>query len=558
MPLLIIGMTMKKENILLWGLVVMFAVMMSLPYIVPHTGLLALFGIVPLLCMERIATLTGKKRIWIYHYSAFVLWNAITTFWVCNATVGGGIFAVLANSLQMSLVFGLFRLSKKKFSGSLPYIFLAVTWIAWERFYFDAEISWPWLVLGNAFGRSTWAIQWYEYTGSLGGSLWIWACNLGLFGLLVSLSDGRISGWNIKARCAAFAGYALLLAGPLAASPAIGSRYKDAMSKGDKLPVMIVQPNIDPYNKFQAMTQDQQNAILEGQIKTALKGRKDKAEGPLLIVAPETFTNDIIVGQFDRSLTWRRFTNLLKAYPDVNMLFGASSYDYIISDEAPSHTARHIRKDLWLESHNSALMIDGSARTDIFHKSKLVVAVEKTPYPALFCRIDDLLGGVMGRCIGQDEITLLDVESTDGQQIPIGCAVCYESVYGEYYTDYIRKGARAMTIITNDAWWGNTPGYRQHLSYASLRAIETRRAIARCANTGISAIISPSGEIIQPTPWWEPAVIEGEIPLRDDITFFVAHGDITGRVCTFVFCLLLLSLAVRFITDQSTPSRRNE
>ena len=105
-----------------------------------------------------------------------------------------------------------------------------------------------------------------------------------------------------------------------------------------------------------------------------------------------------------------------------------------------------------------------------------------------------------------------------------------------------------MTIITNDALWGNTPGYRQHLSYASLRAIETRRAIARCANTGISAIISPSGEITQPTPWWEPAVIEGYIPLRDDITFFVEHGDIIGRVCSFIFCLLLLALAVRFVT----------
>jgi apolipoprotein N-acyltransferase len=131
---------------------------------------------------------------------------------------------------------------------------------------------------------------------------------------------------------------------------------------------------------------------------------------------------------------------------------------------------------------------------------------------------------------------------------PVGCAVCYESIYGEYYTDYIRKGARAMTIITNDAWWGNTPGYRQHLSYASLRAIETRRAIARCANTGISAIISPAGEIIQPTPWWEQAIICGALPLRDDITFFVSHGDITGRLCTFIFLLLLLALVTRLLT----------
>ncbi len=542
---------MKKENILLWGLVLLFAAMMSVPFLIPDTGLLALFGLVPLLCMERIADLSGKKRIWIYHYSAFVIWNAITTFWVCNATVGGGIFAVLANSLQMSLVFGLFRLSKKKFTGSLPYIFLAVAWIAWERFYFDAEISWPWLVLGNSFARTTWAIQWYEITGALGGSLWIWACNLGIFGLLVSISDGSIFYWNRKAKAAALTGIVLLFAGPLAASGIIGKDYKDSMESPDQLPVVIVQPNIDPYNKFQAMTQDQQNALLESQIVSALKDRKaDSITSPLLVVAPETFTSDIVCGDYPRSRTWRRFTSLLQEYPGVNMLFGASSYDYLYQEERPSYTARNLRDGLWVESHNSALMIDGTSRTDIFHKSKLVVAVEHTPYPRIFCPIDDLLGGVMGRCVGQEEINILNVKDIDGQNIPIGCAVCYESVYGEYYTDYVRKGARAMTIITNDAWWGDTPGYRQHLSYASLRAIETRRAIARCANTGISAIIAPSGEILQPTPWWEPAVIESSIPLRDDITFYVSHGDITGRVCTFIFILLLLALCVRFVTKK--------
>lgn len=540
---------MKKENMLIWGLVVLFALMMSAPFIIPHTGILALFGLVPLLCMERIASQLGRKRIWIYHYSAFVLWNAITTFWVCNATVGGGIFAILANSLQMSVIFGLFRVSKKKFSGSLPYIFLATAWIAWERFYFDAEISWPWLVLGNSFARTTWAIQWYEITGALGGSLWIWACNLGLFGLLASLSDGSFFCWNRKAQAASLTGYAAILVIPFIASGCIGKEYRDSIDEGEKLPVVIVQPNIDPYHKFQALTQDEQNAILEGQIASALKDRKaDSTAGPLLIVAPETFTNDIICGEYNRSRTWRRFTNLLKDYPSVNMLFGASSYDYFESSVKPSHTARQLRDGRWVESHNSALMIDGTSRTEIFHKSKLVVAVEMTPYPAIFCKIDDLLGGVMGRCIGQDEISLLNIEGIDGQTVPIGCAVCYESVYGEYYTDYIRKGARAMAIITNDAWWGDTPGYRQHLSYASLRAIETRRAIARCANTGISAIISPSGEITQPTPWWEPAVIKGELPLRSDITFYVAHGDITGRLCTFIFILLLMALGVRFVT----------
>ena len=540
---------MKKDNMLLWGLVVVFALMMSVPFIIPHTGLIALFGLLPLLAMERIADQLGKKRIWVYHYSAFVLWNTFTTFWVCNATVGGGIFAILANSLQMSLVFGLFRISKKKFTGALPYIFLAAAWIAWERFYFDAEISWPWLVLGNSFACTTWAIQWYELTGALGGSLWIWACNLGLFGLLVSLSDGRFFQWNSKAQAASGIGYISMLVIPILISFHIGKEYKDAMDAPKQLPVVIVQPNIDPYNKFQAMTQDEQNAILEGQLSSALKDRKsDSTAAPLLVVAPETFTSDIICGEYMRSRTWRRFTSFLKDYPSVNMLFGASSYDYFDSPERPSHTARQLNNGTWVESHNSALMIDGTARTEIFHKSKLVVAVEKTPYPAIFCRIDDLLGGVMGRCVGQEEITLLNVKGANGENIPVGSAVCYESVYGEYYTDYVRKGAQAMTIITNDAWWGDTPGYRQHLSYASLRAIETRRAIARCANTGISAIISPSGKILQPTPWWEPAIIKGQLPLRNDITFFVSHGDITGRICSFIFVLLLPALAVRFIT----------
>ena len=306
-------MGMKKENILIWGLAVLFAVLASVPYIVPHTGWISLTALLPLLCMERVATLLEKKRVWVYHYSAFVLWNAITTFWVCNATVGGGLFAVFANALQMSLIFGLFRLSKRHFKGALPYIFLMVTWIAWERFYFDAEISWPWLVLGNSFARTIWAIQWYEFTGALGGSLWIWLANLSLFGILVALSDGSIFRWNGKARSAAAIWTVAILTVPFIVSSVVSKKYKDSMNSDEQLEVLIVQPNIDPYNKFQAMTQDQQNAIIEQQINKALAYRaSDSLATELLIVAPETFTSDIIVGQYDRSRTWRRFTKMLR------------------------------------------------------------------------------------------------------------------------------------------------------------------------------------------------------------------------------------------------------
>lgn len=527
----------KKNRILLWGLVVLFAVLMSIPFIVPHCGWTALFGLVPLLCMEKIASGSGVRRVWIFHYSAFVLWNAVTTFWVCMATVGGGIFAVLANALQMSLVFGLFRWSRKYFSGALPYLFLAALWIAWERMYFGAQISWPWLTLGNSFARTVSLVQWYEWTGSLGGSLWIWASNLAIFGLMCALADGRWNYWNIKAKSAAVAGTVLIFFAPMVTSRVIYSNYAET---DEPMEVAVLQPNIDPYHKFGGMSRDEQNALLEGQIRQVMKSRDSSH---VLLLAPETFTSDIIINDYSRSRTWTRFRRVLEDYPGASLLFGASAVDVVRSEEKPSHTARRWGED-WYESRNSAIIMDGTGRTEVYHKSKLVVGVELTPFPAFFCKVDDLLGGVMGRNVGQDHPTVLNTR--DG--VPVGCAVCYESVYGDFCRGYVLAGADAMTVITNDAWWGDTPGYRQHLSYSSLRAIELRRDIARCGNTGISAIINQRGDIIAQTPWWEKAELCGSINLNRKQTFFVRNGDIVGRLCTFVAGLLALSLLVRILT----------
>ena len=526
--------------------VILFVSLMSLPFLVPHTGALALIGIVPLLCMERIATLEGMKRVWIWHYTAFVLWNAVTTFWVCNATVGGGIFAVLANAFQMSLVFGIFRWSKKTLNGALPYILLAMLWTAWEKYYLTAaQISWPWLVLGNAFARTTSLAQWYEFTGTLGGSVWIWACNLSVFGLLTALSDGSWNRFNAKAKAASAGGCLLVFSAPMVLSMLMYSSYSET---SDPVETVILQPDIDPYSKFQSMPQAQQNIILLDQLSSALIERKDSSSA-LLAVAPETFTGDIVTGDYEASPTWRRFRSFLSGYPGVNLLFGASSHSYIDAPEAPSATARKVGEDRWRESHNSALIMDGSGETQIYHKSKLVVAVEMTPYPKFFCKIDDLLGGVMGRCVGQKEVSLLNCVRRNStgitETIPVGCAVCYESVYPEHCAEYVRKGAEILTVITNDAWWGDTPGYRQHFSYARLRAIETRRDIIRSANTGISGIIDQKGDVVTESGWWEPDVIRSHANLNSRMTYFVQYGDVAGRLCVFFSFFLLLATAVR-------------
>ena len=572
---------MRKPYGALWILAALSAVLLSLPWLVPHCGFLALFGLVPLLCAERVATQNDVRHFWIWHYSCFVLWNAITTFWVCNATVGGGIFAVLANALQMSLVFGLFRLSKKRLSGILPYLFLAFAWIAWERWYLvSAQISWPWLVLGNTFAGSLRSIQWYEFTGTLGGSLWIWAANLSFFGLMVSILEGTWFRWNRLSKWTSVLATLLAFAMPFAASAYIWNHFQED-SEGS-VEVLIAQPNFDPYEKFESLSQKQQTEILLGQFDEALASASARsgafagaaADGQVgaswrgLLIAPETFTSDIWLNSIPESPTWKSFQTFLHGQPGANLLFGASTYKYYPQRSAPSILARESGSG-WVENRNSAFVTDASGRIDVFHKSKLVVGVEMTPYPKVFVPIDNMLGGVMGRCIGQKDISCLhytgEVEATGAASgaasdaldsgtgsVPFGCAVCYESVYPEYCTGYVREGAQFMTIITNDAWWGDTPGYRQHASYASLRAIELRRDIARCGNTGISGIINQRGEYLSHSDWWQRQTLAGKVNLSSRQTFFVRHGDIVGRISTFAFLLLLAWMLVAFLL----PRRR--
>lgn len=536
-----------RNKLLLWIFVLLFAVLMSIPWLVPHMGVLALVGFLPLLLADDIATQLKMKHFWVYSYAAFVLWNAFTTFWVCNATVGGGIFAVLANALQMCLIWGVFRLGKKRLGGVLPYVLLAVMWIAWERFYYSADISWPWLVLGNAFARSTRLVQWYSVTGTLGGSLWIWTVNLSLYGILSALSDGHVFRWNVFARVSAVLGIALVLAGPIVTSRVMYNRYSP-VSEG-KVDVVIGQPNFDPYHKFESMTQAEQDSVLVGLFDKALEGRDGSKA---LLLAPETFTSSMFLDRIPENVTMKDFQPLLQKYSDAEILFGASTYEYHDTRSAPLLSYPY--GDGWLTSYNSAVLTNASGETQIYHKSRLVVGTEKTPFPKLFvpldnwlCKVLKMRGPLIARCIGQDApSTLVMKDST-----PLGCAVCYESVYPEFCTGYVKAGAKAMTVITNDAWWGNTPGYKQHLSYSRLRAIELRRDIARCGNTGISCFIDQRGDIAQQGPWWEECTLQGTINLNSEQTPFVRYGDIVGRVCTLAFLLLLALLIVRLFLPRS-------
>ncbi|MBQ0093044.1 MAG: apolipoprotein N-acyltransferase [Bacteroidales bacterium] len=519
-------------------LVLLFAVLMSLPWLVPHMGWVALFAFVPLLCLDRLADFARPKRFFLWYFAAFLLWNAATTFWVCNATVGGGIAAMVVNASIMSVIWLLFRLSKKKFSGIVPYIFLAVLWIAWERTFFNTQISWPWLTLGNAFARTTTLVQWYEVTGVLGGSLWIWGVNLGLFALMVNLSNGNFASWNLRCRIAL-----PLLLGLFILVPAVGSELRYSTYTEDNcgtVNVVVGQTNFDPYQKYTSVTQTRQNAALLEQF---AKGMENNSSASTLLIAPESFTADVCINDVNSGPSVQTFLSFLENYPGSEMLIGASTYEMFYRNSAPSPLARSFGPGRWYETHNSALLLSNTREPQIYHKSKLVVGTELMPFPRILAPIDDALGGVLARCVPQKEISVMHLQDNT----PFGCAICYESVYGDFCTGYARKGAQFLAVITNDGWWGDTPGYRQHFSYSRLRAIELRRDIARSANTGISAIINQRGDVVEETGWWVPDYISSSVNCSQKITPFARWGDVTGRVCSLAALLLLALLLCRFL-----------
>ena len=540
-----------KQNKTLALLMVLFTALISLPYLVPHLGFLSLIAFVPLLCAERIATISGKKRFFWWYFAAFLAFNLATTWWVCKATVGGGLFASFYSALFMSAIFAVFRVARKRFSGIVPYIFLAAAWIAWERFNLtQAQLSWPWLILGNAFGRSVSLVQWYEITGALGGSLWVWLSNIAVFSLLVSLSDGRWWRWNTKARVAAIVSTVLVTLGPAIASEIRFATYEERSDAGT-LDVVLAQSNFDPWHKLHYTPQSEQNAQVIGLFEKHLHSREN-SDSLLLMLIPESFSSDIWLNDPEAAPTWRSFSALVASQANANLIFGASTHEAFRRASAPSPLARQMKDGTWYQSYNTAFITDGVTYSDHRNKCKLVVGAESTPYPKIFAPIDDMLGGLMGRCVPDRRARCFEIRGRgeDDRRLRTGVAICYESIYPELCKQYVDDGAQMLSVITNDGWWGDTPGYRQHFSYSRLRAIELRRDVARCANTGISGFINQRGDVVSQSGWWVPDVLESKVNLSSEKTFFATYGDIVGRVCTFVCLMLLALLIVKTITKK--------
>lgn len=484
---------------------------------------------------------------WFYLYHVFVLWNILNTYWVANAALMPAFVAIWLNSFFMLIPWWLARKTRLMFPilGWWP---LLVYWVAYEQFHHQWELSWPWLSLGNAWAGQTSWIQWYEYTGTMGGSLWIWLINLLLYGWICKREQPLSLQTNGRELKSSF----LLSAFLIAVLPVFWSLwlYSKPGPAGQEVEVAVVQPNFEPhYEKFEVDEYTQLKRFDS-------LARRVTRPSTRYLVFPETSFGDAgaifrrhQMHEDGRILYWKNF---IDSFPGLQLVMGITSLRELQPGEPPTRYARRYRQsdlERYYEIENAAIQLSAGSDSILhYRKSKLVPGAEIFPYrewlPFLSPVVDKLGGSLEGLATQPDREVFGDGPNR------IAPVICYESVYGDYMRGYIRNGAQAVFVMTNDGWWDDTPGYKQHMAYARLRAIEFRKPVVRSANSGISCFIDRRGEVSQATQYGIPAAIVSKVQFSDEQTFFSRYGDLVGAFCR-LFALILLTMTLIFWIKKS-------
>jgi apolipoprotein N-acyltransferase len=463
-------------------------------------------------------------RFFLYVYLSMFVWNFCCTWWVAYSTLGGAALAILANSLLMSMVWQLSFSVGLRCGVRQAWITGCLLWLGFEWLHLNWELTWPWLTLGNVFSEHIAWIQWYEFTGVPGGSLWVLAVNT----LFILWIEKGFLYRNLLYACTSI--LLPILIGIL--------QFITHTEKGTSAQVMVLQPNIDPYGeKFGGLK-------VEAQMQKLLNlAEKKWTPDVQLMIGPETsipfdvWEHELAVSP--QVMTVKSFIARKNFTP---FLLGASTAQYYATKEPPTFSARKMYHDEgYYDSYNSAILVSKNDSVPVYHKSRLVPGVERIPFPVLTKPLNSLaidLGGTIGSLGIQEE---REVFTVPGSSIIAAPVICYESVYGAFVGDYVKNGANLLCIITNDGWWDDSPGYRQHLSYAKLRAIEHRRSIARSANTGISGFINQRGELMQTSSWWREDALKQELKLNENKTLYTLLGDYIYAIAAFVSVLLLIA-----------------
>jgi apolipoprotein N-acyltransferase len=378
-------------------------------------------------------------------------------------------------------------------------------------------------------------VQWYEWTGALGGSFWLLVINLLVFGI-IQFFKADDTNKRLKFTTITLAVWLVL---PLTYSLLRYSTYKQT---NNPVEVVVAQPNVDSYTeKFgpnMLNAQQQMDSVIIP-VNIVVTPKTD------IVIAPETaIPFEFNEADFGLGHAYFDYFESARALWNVdNFLIGAATYR--IFNNKNSHASRQISDGSYYESYNTSVFWSSSQAPSFVHKSQLVLGVERIPFLKHLPFMDNLamdLGGTTGT---------LGIESQarnfETDRFTFTSLVCYESIYGGWVAEFVRAGSQVIFVITNDGWWRDTPGYRQHFAFARLRAVETRRDIARSANTGSSGFINQRGDVIQKSKYDVQLALRETMHLNAHLTPYVVHGDMIGRISQLATVLILVLAGVRFL-----------
>jgi len=502
------------------GLAVLSGLLIAVAWPVRGLAPLAFIAFVPLLYLEE-----KHYSFWISSIT-FLIWNALTTWWVWKSTALGTIGMIVLNSLFMTCVFWAYHFVKTRlYDNKKGYYLLIIFVLAFEYLHLNWQINWPWLNLGNVFTHyHTW-VQWYSITGISGGTIWVLLANILVYKLLKD--DKKIHVVYVL----------LVLFIPLIVSKIQYACYDE---KGSDVEIVVVQPNLDPYTEEFTLNPKQ---IMERNLSVAAPLM---TENTRFVVSPESaIQENIWLDNIDKYYSIKELRRFIDKYPQACYVIGISAYGLAPDGSENDFAARKFYDvDKYFYAYNTATLITKDS-IQLYHKSRLTPGAEAMPSWWFMRMLKDSaldLGGTVGTLKKDSEARTL---SFDNHRV--AALICYESVFGEYVTEFVRKGADMLFVITNDGWWGNSPGHKQHLEFSKLRAIETRRSVARSANTGISGFINQRGDIIEQSKYWEQTALRNTIKTNDKLTFYVRYGDYLYKISVFMTALLVAMTIVKLI-----------
>ena len=491
-------------------------------------------------------------------FLTFLVWNALTTWWVWNSTPAGSIAMILLNSTFMATTFWLYHFTRKKiFNNKKGYFLLILFFLAFENLHLNWQLNWPWLNIGNVFSHNHTWVQWYEFTGIAGGTVWVLLANILAYDIVKRLIDAETQ--RRRDSVSRLLMFLAVVFVPIIISKIMYNSYEE---KGEDVEVIVVQPNIDPYNeqfRLSAAENLNRNFIISEPLIT------DKTR---FVVSPESSIQENIWLEKIGSYYSIKELELFSRNNNITYVIGASTYG-MASDRKDFAARKFYDADEYYYAYNSALSINDTSDIQIHQKSRLTPGVEMMPSWWFLRPIKNLaidLGGTVGTLKSEDKATVFSYErrkdaetqrhkdlvsrrlgDLESKKYNVAPLICYESVFGGYVTEFVREGANMIFVITNDGWWGDTQGHRQHFEMSKLRAIENRRSIARSANTGISGFINQRGDVIEQSNYWEPIALRNTLNVNDEITFYSQHGDYLYRIASLIAVLLLCFSFVKSI-----------